>query len=102
MHGPKEVHVILLDNGRQNLAGQGYGELLACIDCGACFESMSILSRQNGWAETPLTPKGIALGIIQGVLAKSAEVQGPAEFDCPVGIDSKGFRSILNRIEPAG
>jgi L-lactate utilization protein LutB len=34
MHGPKEVHVILLDNGRRALRDRGAGSLLKCIDCG--------------------------------------------------------------------
>lgn len=102
MHGPKEVHVILLDNGRQNLVEQELGEILACIDCGACFESVSILARQKGWTGISLTPKGIALGIIQGELPRPTEIQSPLEFDCPVGIESKRLGLILTRIEPMG
>ncbi|MGB9868150.1 MAG: LUD domain-containing protein [Bacillota bacterium] len=37
MHGPKEVHVVLLDNGRTNAVRKGYEEVLYCINCGSCL-----------------------------------------------------------------
>lgn len=100
MHGPKEVYVILLDNGRQNLVQQGFGDLLRCIDCGACYESMAALAAKNGWAGIPLTPKGLALGIVQGVLFKPKEDQSVVKFDCPVEISSTKLVRILTQIEP--
>lgn len=36
MHGPEEVHVILFDNGRQQIIDTGYEELLYCANCGGC------------------------------------------------------------------
>jgi L-lactate dehydrogenase complex protein LldF len=36
MHGPEEVHVIFIDNGRGRLIDAGYGELLYCASCGGC------------------------------------------------------------------
>lgn len=37
MHGPKEVRVVLLDNGRKEAIARGYGELLYCLNCGGCL-----------------------------------------------------------------
>lgn len=37
MHGPKEVYVILLDNGRLAAAESQQSELLRCLDCGGCL-----------------------------------------------------------------
>ncbi len=37
MHGAKEVYLILIDNGRKEMIKQGFGELLYCINCGACL-----------------------------------------------------------------
>ncbi|NPV70735.1 MAG: LUD domain-containing protein [Firmicutes bacterium] len=37
MHGPKEVHVVLLDNGRSEAIRQGYEEALYCTNCGSCL-----------------------------------------------------------------
>jgi L-lactate utilization protein LutB len=99
MHGPKEVHVILLDNGRKSLMEQGFGELLRCIDCGACYESMAGLAGENGWTGIPLTPKGISLGIVQGALSKPKEEQSVAGFDCPVEIAGTNLGPILHQIK---
>jgi L-lactate utilization protein LutB len=100
MHGPKEVHVILLDNGRKSLVAQGFGELLRCIDCGACFESMADLAAKNGWSGIPLTPKGIALAIAQGVLPAPKGNQSMVEFVCPVEISGPRLGSLLPLIKP--
>lgn len=35
--GAKEVYLILLDNGRSELIKNGFGDLLYCINCGACL-----------------------------------------------------------------
>jgi len=36
-HGPKEVYLILLDNGRSKIIEEGLEEILYCINCGACL-----------------------------------------------------------------
>jgi len=36
-HGPKEVCLILLDNGRSKIIEEGLEEILYCINCGACL-----------------------------------------------------------------
>jgi len=35
--GPREVHVVLLDNGRSRAVAQGWGEAFYCINCGGCL-----------------------------------------------------------------
>ena len=37
IHGPKEVCLVLLDNGRSQIMGSEYRELLYCIGCGECL-----------------------------------------------------------------
>jgi len=37
VHGPKEVYLILLDNGRSKIIEEGLEEILYCINCGACL-----------------------------------------------------------------
>ena len=40
VHGPKEVHIILLDNGRQEMRNDpDFREALNCIRCGACLNA---------------------------------------------------------------
>jgi len=35
--GPDEYHVVLLDNGRSNMIGTEFNDMLRCIRCGACM-----------------------------------------------------------------
>ena len=37
MHGPCDVHLILVDNGRSEIAKSELKEILYCINCGACL-----------------------------------------------------------------
>jgi len=37
LDGPDQYHVILLDNGRSNMLGTEFQEILRCIRCGACM-----------------------------------------------------------------
>jgi iron-sulfur cluster protein len=36
--GPREVHVVLVDNGRRRAVAEGFGEAFACINCGSCLD----------------------------------------------------------------
>ncbi|MEM5883036.1 MAG: LUD domain-containing protein [Candidatus Aenigmatarchaeota archaeon] len=36
-HGPKEVFLVLVDNGRSEMIKNGLGEILYCINCGSCL-----------------------------------------------------------------
>jgi len=38
MHGPKKVHVLLLDNKRSEAVGTPLEEALYCLNCGACAD----------------------------------------------------------------
>lgn len=48
--GPRELHLILLDNGRSDLLRWGYGEALACIHCGACQNVCPVYREIGGQA----------------------------------------------------
>jgi L-lactate dehydrogenase complex protein LldF len=48
--GPRELHVILLDNGRSRLAGTKYEEVLQCIRCGACLNICPVYREAGGHA----------------------------------------------------
>jgi L-lactate utilization protein LutB len=99
MHGPKEVHVILLDNGRSALRDQGLGTLLKCIDCGACYGECAALAAKCKWSEVVLTPKAIALGLVQGRLAPPSSALAMSDFVCPVGLDAKGTVEMLTQVK---
>jgi len=48
--GPREVHIVLLDNGRSQLVGTKYEELLQCIRCGACLNVCPVYREIGGHA----------------------------------------------------
>lgn len=89
MHGPLEVHVILLDNGRSELIKKGCGNVLKCIDCGACYESLSKVADRNGWQDILLTAKNVALKAVRKELGTVQGVEELAEFPCPAGVTTQ-------------
>lgn len=48
--GPKEVHIVLLDNGRSQQIGTPYEEVLQCIRCGACLNACPVYRESGGHA----------------------------------------------------
>lgn len=53
MDGPEEYHVVLLDNGRSQMLGSEYRDMLRWIRCGACLNHCpdygSIGGHAYGW-----------------------------------------------------
>ena len=52
--GPEELHVVILDNGRSNLRGGRYEEMLSCIRCGACLNVCPVYRKAGGGAYGPV------------------------------------------------
>ncbi|HII15090.1 MAG TPA: lactate utilization protein [Nanoarchaeota archaeon] len=74
--GAKEVHIILLDNGRTQMINEGFGELLQCIGCGACLNFCPAFHQvQNGFGCD-------ALGGIKGVVTQMFRKGKQAAFEC--------------------
>ena len=48
--GPDEYHVILLDNGRSNMLGTEFQDMLRCIRCGACLNHCPVYHAIGGHA----------------------------------------------------
>ena len=48
--GPQAYHVVLLDNGRSELLGTAFREVLRCIRCGACMNHCPVYSAIGGHA----------------------------------------------------
>lgn len=95
VHGPLEVHLILLDNGRRALMQKGCGNLLKCIDCGACYSSLHTLAEQNSWNNVILTAKYVGLQAVNGNLQAEAGLDELPAFDCPVGITADDVKKVF-------
>jgi len=48
--GPEEYHVVILDNGRSNVLGTEFQDMLRCIRCGACLNHCPVYQAIGGHA----------------------------------------------------
>jgi L-lactate dehydrogenase complex protein LldF len=92
--GPEEYHVVLLDNGRTNMLGTDFQEMLRCIRCGACMNHCPVYQAVGGHAYgwvypgpmgAVLTPSliGVETG---GQLPNASTFCGRCEAVCPMRI----------------
>jgi L-lactate dehydrogenase complex protein LldF len=102
--GPKEVHLVILDNGRSRiLADPELRQTLQCIRCGACLNHCPVYTRLGGHAYGYVYPGPIGSiltpqleGLNQaGVLASASSLCGACEEVCPVKIP---LTQILRRL----
>ena len=92
--GPENYHVVILDNGRTDLLGTAFKEVLRCIRCGACMNHCPVYNAIGGHAYgwvypgpigSVLTPAliGVAEG---GNLPNASTFCGKCEDVCPMKI----------------
>jgi L-lactate dehydrogenase complex protein LldF len=94
LDGPEEFHVVLLDNGRSQMLGNDYHEMLRCIRCGACLNHCPVYSAIGGHAYgwvypgpmgSVLTPLMIGLREA-GHLPNACTLNGRCQEVCPMSI----------------
>jgi L-lactate dehydrogenase complex protein LldF len=92
--GPQNYHVVLLDNGRSNMLGTEFADMLRCIRCGACLNHCPVYQAVGGHAYgwvysgpmgAVLTPSlvGVDKG---GHLPNASTFCGRCESVCPMRI----------------
>jgi L-lactate dehydrogenase complex protein LldF len=94
LDGPEELHVVLLDNGRSQLLGGRYQEMLNCIRCGACLNVCPVYRKAGGGAYGPVYsgPMGAVLApLLVGLerapaLPHASSLCGACTAACPVKI----------------
>ncbi len=92
--GPREVHLVILDNGRSRILEGPYRDILRCIRCGACLNVCPVYRQASGHAYGHVYsgPLGAVLApALEGVaalgdLAKASTLCGACEEVCPVKI----------------
>ena len=106
--GPKEVHLVLLDNGHSRIYSDP--ELLAtlrCIRCGACINHCPVYVRIGGHSYgtvypgpigTILEPQKAGLDV-HGELTQASTLCGACAEVCPVRIP---IPSLINRLRYEG
>jgi L-lactate dehydrogenase complex protein LldF len=92
--GPREYHVILLDNGRSAMLAGEFRDMLRCIRCGACMNHCPVYQAVGGHAYgwvypgpmgAVLTPSLIGVDKA-GHLPNASTFCGRCEEVCPVRI----------------
>lgn len=94
LDGPEQLHVVLLDHRRRQLAGTRYEEMLACIRCAACLNVCPVYGKIGGHAYDSVYsgPMGAVLtpllsGGAEGrELPDASSLCGACTEACPVGI----------------
>jgi L-lactate dehydrogenase complex protein LldF len=92
--GPEEMHVVILDNGRSNLLGGRYEEMLACIRCGACLNVCPVYRKAGGAAYGPVYSGPMAAVLVPllvgleraPALPHASSLCGSCSAACPVKI----------------
>jgi L-lactate dehydrogenase complex protein LldF len=103
--GPDEVHVVVLDNGRSNLVGSRYAEMLNCIRCSACLNVCPVYRKTGGAAYGPVYsgPMGAVLApLLVGLerapaLPHASSLCGACTAACPVKIPLHEYLLELRR-----
>jgi L-lactate dehydrogenase complex protein LldF len=103
--GPEELHVVVLDNGRSNLLGTRYQEMLHCIRCGACLNVCPVFRKTGGAAYGPVYsgPMGAVLvPLVVGLanapsLPHASSLCGHCSAACPVKIPLHHYLLELRR-----
>jgi L-lactate dehydrogenase complex protein LldF len=94
--GPREFHVVLLDNGRTNALTDETGrQALACIRCSACLNVCPVYVRVGGFAYGSVYPGPIGAIVTPqlrgfdeaGSLPFASSLCGACAEVCPVKID---------------
>ncbi len=87
MQGAREVHIIILDNGRRDLIKKGLSEALLCLSCGSClYYCPAYQQLLSGFGNHYIGPKGLALEKDWKKLYSCTACLACKE-NCPVRID---------------
>ncbi len=92
--GPEEYHVVILDNGRAEMLGTEFRDVLRCIRCGACMNHCPIYHAIGGHAYGWVYPGPIGavltpslIGVEEaGHLPNASTFCGRCEDVCPMRI----------------
>lgn len=92
--GPEECHVVLLDNGRTDMLGSEFQDMLRCIRCGACMNHCPVYGAVGGHAYGWVYPGPMGAVLTPGLigvadaghLPNASTFCGRCEDVCPMRI----------------
>lgn len=105
LDGPKEYHVVLVDNGRSQMLGGAFREMLRCIRCGACLNHCPVYTAIGGHAYGWVYPGpmgSVLTPLINGIdkaydLPNACTLNGRCQTVCPVKIPLPGLLREIRR-----
>lgn len=115
--GPERWHVVFVDNGRLALRESPYGEVLACIRCGACLNVCPVFRQIGGHAygsvypgpigvvETPALTQwaqGSELPTVACTVCHACGEACPMAIDLPRMIVQLRHDKVTRRLTPRG
>jgi L-lactate dehydrogenase complex protein LldF len=97
--GPEEYHVVILDNGRSNVLGSEFQDMLRCIRCGACLNHCPVYQSIGGHAYGWVYPGPIGAVVTPALigiekakhLPNASTFCGRCEEVCPMRIPLPGL-----------
>jgi len=105
----KEIHLILVDNGRSSILGKpDFWKALKCIRCGACMNTCPVFRKTGGHSYNSTIPGPIGAILSPhydsesyGSLPFASSLCGSCSAVCPVKIDIHGqlykWRQVLTK-----
>ncbi len=105
--GPEAYHVVLVDNGRTELLGSEFRDVLRCIRCGACMNHCPVYNAVGGHAYGWVYPGPIGAALNPGLigieeaapLANASTFCGRCEAVCPMRIPLPGLMRKWREVE---
>ncbi|HUG53048.1 MAG TPA: lactate utilization protein B [Vicinamibacteria bacterium] len=94
-HGPRRLHIVVVDNGRSGLLGTELEEILYCIRCGACLSACPVYRTIGGHAYGSVYSGPVGAVLTPGLdgrgpwrdLPQASTLCGACREVCPVRID---------------
>lgn len=92
--GPEELHIVLVDNGRTDILGNEFNDILRCIRCGACMNICPVYRHITGHGYGSIYPGPIGAVLTPllvgyedaGELPYASTLCGACTENCPVKI----------------
>lgn len=103
--GPDEFHLVILDNGRSDILGTEFQEILHCIRCGACLNACPVYRQigGHGYGWVYSGPVGAVLTPLLNRAEEAGELQNASTLcgacwdACPVAIPLQDLLLALRR-----
>jgi len=115
VHGPNELHVVLIDNGRSGMRGDpDFREALYCIRCGSCLNTCPVYQILDGdygrvylggigavWTYFTGSKEDAAGAAWACTDCRRCTVECPLEIDVPKMVEELRARLVESGLQPA-